>query len=556
MTSAEILYLIPYLVSLAVSTNVLAYAWSKRDAPSATAFAWHLLGQALWSGGFIFEMISANLNEKIFWDGFQWFAGFLSLIALPVFIVQYAEYKFQHPKTIFQLSFIVPALFALSLFLDQQFHWIYANPRLIYGEPFAELTYDFTPIVYGYAAYAYLVILWGLYLLLRRIARPQRLYRAQIVLIALGLFIPIVGSVASLLNIHIAPQRDVTVFAFAIGSLIVAWGFFRFRIFELTPIARDKVFEAMAEPVVILDNQNLIVDVNSAMLNLLGKQAGVVIGKPAKEIFKDFPIPIKQHLQTSYARAEAFFQIGKKDVHYEMTVWPIYDERRNMTGRIFISHDITTLKELEQELRDLNAKLEDRVRARTSELAESYDTTLEGWARALELRDKETEGHTRRVTDVTLKIAVKMGIAGDDLEHVRRGAILHDIGKMSVADSILLKPGKLTREERIIMERHPETARKLLLPIPFLEKALDIPYCHHEKWDGSGYPRRLKGEEIPLAARIFAVADVWDAVNVKRPYKKAWAREKAIAYFIEQSGKHFDPRIVNVFLEMIHKGEI
>lgn len=292
------------------------------------------------------------------------------------------------------------------------------------------------------------------------------------------------------------------------------------------------------------------------MLNLLGKTAKNVIGEPAKEIFEDFPIPIKQHLQTSYARAETIFQMGGKDIHYEMTVWSIYDERKNMSGRIFISHDITALKELEYELRKLNTQLEDRVRARTHDLAEAYDTTLEGWARTLELRDKETEGHTRRVTDITLKIAAVMGIAGDDLEQARRGAILHDIGKMSVADNILLKPSKLTDEERAVMQQHPTTAHHLLTPIPFLKKAIDIPYCHHEKWDGSGYPRGLKGEEIPLAARIFAVADVWDAVSAERPYKEAWSREKAIAYFVKQTGKHFDPRVINIFLEMLHKGEI
>ncbi len=332
---------------------------------------------------------------------------------------------------------------------------------------------------------------------------------------------------------------------------------------KITPIARDKVFEAMVEPVVILDNQNLIVDINSSMLALLGKEANSVIGKPAKEIFDNFPIPIKQHTQTSYARAEATFDIGGKDVHYELTVWPLYNTNKEMTGRIFISHDITALKELEHELRKLNAQLEDRVRARTHELAEAthdleeaYDTTLEGWARTLELRDKETEGHTRRVTDITLKIAIAMGITGDDLEQMRRGAILHDIGKMGVADSILLKPGKLTSEERAIIEQHPATAYKLLSPIPFLKKALDIPYYHHEKWDGSGYPHGLKGEEIPLAARIFAIVDVWDAVGSERPYKEAWPREKIIAYLIEQSGKHFDPRVANVFLEILEKGEI
>jgi len=234
----------------------------------------------------------------------------------------------------------------------------------------------------------------------------------------------------------------------------------------------------------------------------------------------------------------------------------MFNARKEVTGRIYISHDITALKELERELRKLNAELEDRVLARTWELAEAYDTTLEGWARALELRDKETEGHSRRVTETTLTVARTMHVSEEDLVHIRRGAILHDIGKMSIPDEILHKPGKLTDEERSIIKEHPDTAHKLLAPIPFLKKALAIPYSHHEKWDGTGYPQGLHGDEIPLAARIFAIADVWDALSSNRSYNQAWPREKIIAYVVEESGKHFDPIIVNVFLGLVEKGEI
>ena len=183
------------------------------------------------------------------------------------------------------------------------------------------------------------------------------------------------------------------------------------------------------------------------------------------------------------------------------------------------------------------------------ELALAYDTTLEGWAKALELRDSETEGHTRRVTEMTLRIARAMGVSQTELVHVRWGAILHDIGKIGISDTILLKPGPLTDEEWEIMRHHPVYAYQLLSPIAYLRPALDIPYCHHEKWDGTGYPRGLKGEQIPRAARIFAVADVWDALLSGRPYRPAWPEEKALEYIREQAGKHFDPQVVEVFLE-------
>ena len=185
------------------------------------------------------------------------------------------------------------------------------------------------------------------------------------------------------------------------------------------------------------------------------------------------------------------------------------------------------------------------------ELAVAYNNTLEGWSRALDLRDKETEGHTERVTKLTEQLARHMGLGEAELVNVRRGALLHDIGKMGIPDSILLKPGMLFEEEWEIMRKHPVYVYELLQPIPFLRSALDIPHCHHEKWDGSGYPRGLRGEQIPLAARIFAIVDVWDALCSDRPYRKAWAKERALEFIGSESGKHFDPRVVQVFLELI-----
>jgi PAS domain S-box-containing protein len=185
------------------------------------------------------------------------------------------------------------------------------------------------------------------------------------------------------------------------------------------------------------------------------------------------------------------------------------------------------------------------------ELTLAYDATIQGWSQALELRDQETEGHTLRVTDLTLRLFQAMGIDEAESEHARRGSLLHDIGKIAVPDKILLKPGPLDAEELIVMRRHTQFAYDLLAPISYLRPALTIPYCHHEKWDGSGYPRGLKGEEIPIAARIFSVADVYDALTSIRPYRHAWTREKAMDYIREQSGVHFDPLVVKTFLALL-----
>lgn len=189
------------------------------------------------------------------------------------------------------------------------------------------------------------------------------------------------------------------------------------------------------------------------------------------------------------------------------------------------------------------------LQARNQELQASYETTLEGWSHALDLRDKETEGHTLRVTELTLRIARAMGFSAEQLVHVRRGALLHDIGKMGVPDQILHKPGPLTEEEWRSMKRHPELAYELLSPIQYLAPALDIPHYHHEKWDGTGYPDGLKGEEIPLAARIFAVVDVYDALTSDRPYRASWSKEQALAYIRSEAGRHFDPTVVDIFLK-------
>ncbi|RPI85523.1 MAG: PAS domain S-box protein [Chloroflexi bacterium] len=190
------------------------------------------------------------------------------------------------------------------------------------------------------------------------------------------------------------------------------------------------------------------------------------------------------------------------------------------------------------------------------ELTLAYDATIEGWSRALDLRDRETEGHTQRVTEVTLQLAKILGISNSTLVYMRWGSLLHDIGKMGIPDSILAKPGPLTEEEWVFMRKHPVYAYEMLLPIQYLRPALDIPYYHHERWDGSGYPCKLKKEEIPLAARIFSVVDVWDALRSDRPYRKAWPEEQVHDYIRDQAGKEFDPHIVATFMELIERRKI
>lgn len=200
-----------------------------------------------------------------------------------------------------------------------------------------------------------------------------------------------------------------------------------------------------------------------------------------------------------------------------------------------------------------SSELFEELQRSNAEVFYAYDQTIEGWARALDLRDRKTEGHSRRVTDLTVQLALAMGYRSGDLVHIRRGALLHDIGKMGVPDYILQKPGPLTPEEWEVMKNHTTLGYQLLRPIEFLRPALDIPYCHHERWDGSGYPRGLKGEEIPIAARMFAVVDVFDALSSDRPYRKAWPREQVLEHIRHSASTHFDPAVVEAFTKMLGK---
>lgn len=193
----------------------------------------------------------------------------------------------------------------------------------------------------------------------------------------------------------------------------------------------------------------------------------------------------------------------------------------------------------------------EKTRLQASELKHAYNSTLEGWALALELRDKETQGHSVRIANLAVKLARRMGVSEDQIENLRRGALLHDIGKLGVPDTVLLKQGKLSGEEWVVMQKHPTYAYEMLSQIKDFKDSIDIPYCHHEWWDGSGYPRGLEGEDIPLAARIFSIVDVWDALTSDRPYRAAWKRKEALAHIINQAGSHFDPRVVDEFVRMV-----
>ena len=273
----------------------------------------------------------------------------------------------------------------------------------------------------------------------------------------------------------------------------------------------------------------------------------------------DYDLPWSAEISKGFRRDDRrIMDADKPDLHYietqrlpdgsnsraETSKIPLHDSAGRVVGILGTYENITDRKRSEEQIRTLNI-----------ELTQAYDATIEGWSRALDLRDQETEGHCRRVTELTIRLARSLGIGDDEMVHVRRGALLHDIGKMGVPDRILLKPGPLTDDEWIVMRRHPQMARDMLWPVEFLRPALDIPYCHHEKWDGTGYPCGLSGSEIPLAARLFAIVDVWDALRSDRPYRDAWPVPRVLDHVRGLSGTHFDPHVVHLFLAMMEAEE-
>ncbi len=307
------------------------------------------------------------------------------------------------------------------------------------------------------------------------------------------------------------------------------------------------LIENSAEGVAVLDKEGILRYLATPEKYLTGASAQELIGQSA---FSGMDAELlSKALQVFHAgiqQPDGIFtfeyrlqQTEGKSQYFEATGHNMLDNP-HVNGVVINFRDITERKQAEL-----------KIQQQADEIIQAYDATLVGWARALELRDRDTEGHTRRVTQLTEKLARNMGIPNGEIIHIRRGSLLHDIGKVAVPDYILNKPGPLSDAEMEIMRQHPSHAYEMLSAIPFLQPALDIPYCHHEKWDGTGYPRRLQKEEIPMTARIFSVVDVWDALTSDRPYRAAWDKETTIEYIAANSGKSFDPRVVDAFLSMI-----
>ncbi len=322
----------------------------------------------------------------------------------------------------------------------------------------------------------------------------------------------------------------------------------RYRTMQSERARFSRLAELSPDGIAVLDGAAIIQHANDSLARMLGLPSGAdLVGRPFSLLLRASDAPrvsehIAQLLKRPSGNGRLEVMVTRSDglnTPAELVTGLLSVDGRQLVQ--VIARDITERRLAETQIRMLH-----------HELLDAYDATLEGWARALELRDQETKGHSQRVTDLTVKLAQSIGVGGEALDQIRRGALLHDIGKMGVPDAILLKPGRLTPEERKIMELHPGYAHEMLMPIEFLRPSIDIPYCHHERWDGTGYPRGLRGDEIPLSARLFALVDVWDALRSDRPYRGALPVEQVTSMIQEGIGTHFDPRAADVFFSVIN----
>lgn len=291
-----------------------------------------------------------------------------------------------------------------------------------------------------------------------------------------------------------------------------------------------------------LDNSGVFTLSEGRGLEALGLEPGEVVGRSVFEVYEGNTEVLNDARKALAGhRVRSAVRVGEQV--YESRQRPLLNSSGKVVGVLGLAADVTALERALTELEATNRAL-----------TNAYDSTLEGWVRALDLRDRETEGHTKRVTKLTVELARRLGVPEDDLVHVRRGVLLHDIGKIGIPDSALKKAGPLDDDEWKLMRQHPVWAHEMISSVGFLQPAIDVPYCHHERWDGRGYPRGLSGESIPLSARVFAVVDVWDALRSDRLYSEAWDEERVLAYLREQAGGHFDPAVVEEFLAMLSEG--
>lgn len=382
MERDELYYLAPYLLSLFLPVGIFWYAWRHRYIRGARPFTWLVAGQALTALGFLLELVSTNLETKTFWDTFQWLTtGSLVVLPFLVFAVQFSEHELGSSPLFWGMILTFFGIFAAFLTTDKIHHLFYSNPRPTTDGPFSALEYDFTWPIYAYLLlYVYGANLFGMALLLTPAFQPHVSFRRQYLIVAFGFLLPLVFSILTLSTVQFTPQRDLTPVASAIGSLIAAWGLFRYGLFDILPLAREHLFESTADPVFVLDPRNRITAINQAALILLGKQKTDLIGRTPKVAFVSWPSLIEVASNPFVQRKEVSVIRDGRTLHFDVNISHIFGNKRELIGRLLTAREITRLRAVEVDYQTLSNELEQRVEKRIKEInntAEGYRTIIE-----------------------------------------------------------------------------------------------------------------------------------------------------------------------------------
>jgi PAS domain S-box-containing protein len=362
------LALLPFLISTGISLGVGVYCWRRHAETGAMPYALVAFSQALWTFGYTLELASPSLEGKIFWDNFQFIGGVGWLMAFVAFALEYTGRRLSRPGLIYGLLAIPGMAIVLLAFTDPLHRLVRPQAWLVPGDPFSALLYDFTLPVWIWAIYSYSLILVCIILLAIKYVLSHPLYRTQVGFILAGNLMPLIGTVLTLTSKIQGPYRDVTPFTFAVGNLIVAWGLFRYRLFDVVPLAWDKVIENMSDAVIVVDAQNRVVNLNPTARRVTGLEDAAMIGQPTSQVFADWPEIVEQCQGVKEARAEMEVNTTIGPRYIELRIRPLYDQRNRFKGRVVLVRDITDQKRVEDELRKHRDHLEELVRERAAEL--------------------------------------------------------------------------------------------------------------------------------------------------------------------------------------------
>jgi PAS domain S-box-containing protein len=392
MDERAVIALIPYLISFAISTGVGFYAWQRRQVSGGLPFAVLAWSEAFWTFGYILELIASGLEAKVFWDNVQWIAAFATPLALLGFGLDYIDRRLSHSGPVWRALIVLAGLWVLIVFAFPQNDLVRSRTWLVSGRPFSTLVYDFGPLIWLMTAYAYVTFLFPLTLLIGFFVQAQPVYRGQIGIILLGVCIPLVGTVLSLMNISLTANRDNSPFTFAAGNLIVAWGLFRYRLFDLVPVARNLVVDSISDMVVVLDSQRRVIDLNVAARRALLPVAGTAIGRSARDVFGSWPELVARFEGVDPTHVEIEAPLNGSQHHFDLRISALHDRIGRRTGTVIVIREITDRKRAEHELEEYRERLEELVEQRTAELLSARMALFQERQRlARELHDSVTQ---------------------------------------------------------------------------------------------------------------------------------------------------------------------